>query len=437
LNLIERVQKFIQSHKMFTKRDRILLSFSGGPDSTFLAIALRELGYNITLFYLNHMLREDSHLEEKHVDNFSKTFKIPLIKKSFDVKAFVEKTGMGIEEGARKIRKKLLMKEYKNGFTAIATGHTLDDNIENFLIRLFRGSGFGLKSMKPVDKPFVRPLLGLRRSEIISFLEQRDIDYYTDPTNMKLDFLRNKIRHILIPEIEEISPIGLSGIVRSIENLQDIEDALNQLISIRGLKIYPTHLEFNPSTFLKLPDAMRFIFLRKLLEMSGRELEIRRNQIKSFPGRVEMKSHVVSITEKWGVVLKKIKTDPVLIEKPGAYRFGDFEFTIGIKNLKKHIDFSRKMEYFDMDDVHFPLGVRTRKRGERLIPFGRRRDRKLKDLFIDAQVPDVLRDVWPVVYDKKGILFVPMVVRAERGRIRKTTERVLMIKYRRLRINER
>lgn len=435
-NIIERFRKYLNETKLIEKNKRYILSFSGGPDSVFLSYVLNNLGFEFDLFYLNHQLRKDSVCEEEFVLEFSKRMKKAVIVKRFDVEKFCKENKLGIEEGARIVRRQKLMEVYlKGSYNGVLLAHTLDDLIENFFIRMFRGSGFGLPGMIEKDGIFIRPILNFRKSEIFEFLKKNGISYYEDPSNLDKKFLRNRIRLELIPLVEEISPTGMKGILKTIQNIEDMKITFSQVLMSIQNKKYLTHLEFDSKRFINLPETLKFLFIRNMLSSFSGEFELKKEHIKKINKKIELKNFIVEINKNYGIIQKKIKLEERKIKTPVSLIFGDFYLEFETKEkieCYKYNENNYEVNYFDYNAIKEPLIIRTRKKGDKMVKFGKTKERKIKDFFIDKKIPKILRDFWPVICDKKGIILIPFVARSENGIITEKTKNVLVIKCRRI-----
>lgn len=433
--IINRLNKYLTEKNLIEKNKRYLLAFSGGPDSVFLAYALNKIGFEFDLFYLNHQLRDDSYEEEKFNINFSKKIKKEIKIKRFNVNDFCKKNRLGIEEGARIIRRELLIDEYSLGiYDGILLAHTLDDLIENFFIRMFRGSGFGLPGMSEKDGIFIRPLIIFRKSEIINFLNRKKIPFYQDPTNLDKGFLRNRIRLEIIPLLENISPTGINGILKTIENIKDMKESFNNIMNDIKAVHYLNHIEFESDKFLKLPKSLQFLFLKNTLSLYSGELELKKEHLRKFPGKYELKNFIVEINENYGIIQKKVKLDERKIKIPESFIYGDFYLDFVIKDKAECYinNGTNNIAFFDYDFIEEPLYIRIRNKGDKMLKKGKKKEVKIKEIFIEKKVPRILRDFWPVICDKNGIIFIPFVSMSEIGKINDKTNKILVIKCRRI-----
>ena len=221
-------RKNIQDHELLRPGDTVILGFSGGKDSVTLAVLLQELqkhiSFRLVAAYFNHRLRPDAREEEKWVRTFCAARGIELETGSRDLKRFREENRLNLEHAAS-----LSRYDFFNALAGkipgarIATAHSRSDLGETFFIKLFRGSGLqGLSAIfQNKEKKIIRPLLVFSEAQILAFLERNRIRFYQDPTNRLPDFLRNRIRHQLLPEVKKIEPDVEERIFRTVLLIQD------------------------------------------------------------------------------------------------------------------------------------------------------------------------------------------------------------------------
>lgn len=221
-------------YDMLREGDKVLIALSGGADSTALAVLLNELserlGISLHAAHLNHCLRgEESDRDETHVRNFCERFGIPLTVERIDVAKAAAESGDGIEETARRIRYEFLERTADSfGCTKIATAHNLNDNAETVIMNLIRGTGLrGLAGIPPVRGRIVRPLLFCPREAIEGFLKERGIDFVTDHTNFDKKYIRNKIRHEILPLLCDINPLFIDSTAEFTKLLRSDADYLD------------------------------------------------------------------------------------------------------------------------------------------------------------------------------------------------------------------
>jgi tRNA(Ile)-lysidine synthase len=203
-NLIKNIQNFVFQNQLWKREDKIVVGVSGGPDSVCLLDILMKLknkyNFEILVAHVNYRLRgKDSEEDEKFVKGLAEKNNIPVqILK-------LKKNNKSSEEQMRNTRYRFFEKvRSENNFNSVAVAHNQDDQAETFLMRIIRGSGLaGMSSMKAKNGYIIRPLLETSRSEIIAYLDFNKLKYRTDKSNRDQKYLRNRIRHQLIPYLEE------------------------------------------------------------------------------------------------------------------------------------------------------------------------------------------------------------------------------------------
>ena len=232
--MINKVQEYIASKDLFSKDNHLLVAISGGSDSICLFFILKDLGYNIELAHCNFKLRSDeSDKDEIFVRELADKYKLKCHVRSFNTKVYAIKRKVSIQMAARDLRyrwfNKLLL---DNNLDFVITAHHQDDNVETFLINLIRGTGInGLCGMKSRNRNIIRPLLEISRQEIDSYLVQRSISYRDDSSNLDVKYLRNKIRHQLIPFLKEMNPSIQSVISDEISALDGVNNFFQQQLT--------------------------------------------------------------------------------------------------------------------------------------------------------------------------------------------------------------
>ena len=197
--MLETVKRTIAAYAMLAPGERVLVALSGGADSVALLLVLRELGYLVRAFHLNHCLRgAESDRDEEFCRTLCARLGVELAVERVDVAAAAVQQGTGVEETERRVREEWRDEGAKG--EKIATAHTADDNLETVLFHLARGAGAkGLAGIPPVRGQVVRPLLDVGRTQIEAYLAGLGQDYVTDSTNADDAYTRNRIRHTVVP----------------------------------------------------------------------------------------------------------------------------------------------------------------------------------------------------------------------------------------------
>ncbi|MBN2345115.1 MAG: tRNA lysidine(34) synthetase TilS [Candidatus Aminicenantes bacterium] len=221
-------KKNIEAHGLVQAGDTVILGFSGGKDSVTLALLLQELQahvpFRLVAAYFNHRLRPDAGAEESWVRAFCARHNIELEVGGRDLRRFRSESGLNLEHAASLSRYDFFASLSRRfAHSRVATAHSRSDLAETFFIKLFRGSGLqGLSAIyASKEKKIVRPLLVFSEAEVLAFLERNGIAYYQDPSNLQHDFLRNRIRHALMPAAREAAPDVEERIFRTVLLIQD------------------------------------------------------------------------------------------------------------------------------------------------------------------------------------------------------------------------
>ncbi len=430
-----------------TTQDRILVAVSGGPDSmALLHLFWRFNARKIGVFHLDHGFRENAPRDARFVQEYAEELNIPAQIGAYDITGFLLSSGESKQQGARKIRYQLLSNFAEaNGYHCIALGHHGDDQAETVLMRLLRGTGLhGLAGIPPRRGPFVRPLLNVYKKDILKYCHDFEVPYVVDESNFEPIYLRNKIRQELLPLLaDQYNPEIMAQLVQLADLAREDELELHsraETVAQRHLKWKGGQVLFPRGVFAELSVAMQRRILRLLLQTyRGHLLQISFDHIESWRQmlaenstfRLSLPQVWVSATAKYifvGEFINK-KWTPMELPLPGKVTAG--RFTLTAENLPKESLGPRgdNHEDFDLDALALPLQVRPRREGERMLPFGGAGSKKVKDLFIDRQIPVEQRDSWPLVCDQDDILWIPKVRRGSKGAVSRSTVRVLRLGF--------
>jgi len=449
-----RIKKTIREYNLLEKKDRILVAYSGGVDSTGLTNLLLELrgewSFELFLGHFNHKLRHTADEDEQFVRRIAKKYSLPLFVGSKDVRSYARKKKLNIEEAGRELRYDFLKKTaLKIGGAKIATGHTMTDQAETFLMRLMRGSGLrGLGGIFPlVEGKVVRPLIQVERQDIEAYLRKKGIEFHTDESNFDRRFLRNRIRLDLVPYIKKnfepeiISSLGrIASIIREEDSLLEkiAEEKAKRAISKKNNKI---SLEVKPLSSLSRAMARRVVrgFISELRgnlrEISFEDVEsvLCLKEGKEFPLR---KGHVLR-REKGQIFLKgkippKIKYE-YRWEGKGPLEIKELKLKFEGKKIKRGkslpLDFDDQTRAFlDLGKLKFPLLIRNRRKGDRYQPLGAPGQKKLKEILRAKGIPLSERERRPVFLSGDKIVWILGLPVSEKFRVEEGTSDIFEIK---------
>ncbi|MBL7072022.1 MAG: tRNA lysidine(34) synthetase TilS [Candidatus Omnitrophica bacterium] len=433
----------IKKYSLIKKGDRVLACVSGGPDSMAMLDLLsglkRSRGMGLAVAHLDHMIRgRRSKADAVFVKKASAKAGIPFYTERISVKEFAKKTGLSTEEAAREARYAFYQRAAAHtGADKIATGHNMDDQAETVLMRLIKGAGSRGLSGIPYKRALgartvIRPLLDIRRSDIEQYLKDRKIPSRNDLTNLKTAYLRNKIRHVLLPALEKEFNPGIKEVLNfTAKSLSGEFDYINNiaLAKYRSLiKKSGSSIWISIKRLSRQHIALRRLIVRHIIdEIKG---DLRKISFKHWQGVESILSGEgkPALDLPGGIKCSKSGGD-IVFSKTGRKKQGsrrlrnalwlDIPGTLEIPELGLEIESEivgrmprfkknkrrKNCEYINGDIIEAPLKLRTWKSGDRMRPLGMKDSKKLHDIFIDDKVPKAMRDRIPLVLSKKRILW--------------------------------
>lgn len=479
LEFEKKVAGFIKANGLFGSADKILLAVSGGADSTALMYAMcaikaenvpalplaGKLSGDILCAHINHQLRgPESDGDEAFVIAQADKLNLAITTKRLDVRGFAHKNKLSIETAARKLRiESLLDIAEANDCKWVATAHQKDDNAETVIQRLVRGTGFrGLGGIWPVRKfadgiGFVRPLLCVRRDEIVEYLRKRNLKWRVDRTNDDCKYRRNYIRHRLLPALQQQSN---GSIVEQLSELAQSAQKFYSLVCSSVEKIWPQltdctadNVTLDLKSFLAQPPAVKVEMIRRSLTYLGggerdlthrhyeRVLQLSRQNIS---GReIGLPDGFVVWCEYWKLIFARAKgvlkpeeqiSKSIKLEVPGRTRFALYLIEAAIFEAegrefeKFKAQKTNFVEWFDLDNVKLPLVVRSREDGDRFVPLGLREEKKVGKFLTAAKVPQQIRKKVFIVADAEKIIWVWPIRIGEQAKVASGTRKILQLR---------
>ncbi len=463
--LLEKVRGVARRHRLFEGGGGVVVAVSGGPDSVALLDVLYRLRdeFNLRLgvAHLNHRIRgKEAEEDARFVRQLAERYGLPFTYGEEDVPRLAREKGMSLEEAAREARYAFLRRALEEqGAKWVALGHNRDDVIETVLLNLVRGTGLeGLAGMSVVREGiFVRPLIECSREEVEAYLKERGLASRLDSSNLDTAYLRNRIRHRLLPLLErEFSPKVRERLFRLAEMVREEVEALNE--EVRRILFASSRIEEGrvaiPLGVLEaLPQHLRRRLIRQAyLEVRGslRDLDYAhvRAVLELLASRVGSEVHLPEVVAKRGynfLILEQAGEKEA--EKPFEYEVpvpGEVDISEAEVRLEATLLPSSALSppllppdpqtaLFDFDQLSPPLIVRSFRHGDRMRPHGLGGTKKVHDIFVDLKVPRERRLKVPLVCDSGGerILWVAGLVRSEHALVTGATKRVLILHLRR------
>ncbi|MGZ6346402.1 MAG: tRNA lysidine(34) synthetase TilS, partial [Anaerolineales bacterium] len=259
----------------------VVIGVSGGPDSLCLLDLARQIpGLKIIVAHFNHQLRPEADHEAEFVKRVAEQMHLRFVSEAADVGTYAEEQKLSLEEAARILRYQFLFKNARSeGAGAVAVGHTADDQVETILMHFLRGAGLpGLKGMAwrtflpefDPEIPLVRPILHLWRSQTEAYCREHELQPVFDPSNSDETYFRNRLRHSLIPELENYNPRFKQTLLRTAEALAGDYEAVTEAVDSAWSKVVvkeePNHIKFLASAMEVLPSGLRRNIIRRAME---------------------------------------------------------------------------------------------------------------------------------------------------------------------------
>ena len=240
-SLLKLFTDHVEKERLFDRSDKVLLAVSGGIDSVVMADLFAKAGYTFGIAHCNFQLRgKDSDSDEAFVKSLAEHYHVPIHCITFDTLAFAKSNKLSVEEAARKLRYDFFDDTIQNNdYQFVATAHHLNDSIETFFINLIRGTGIaGLHGIVPKNGKIVRPLLPFTRQEITQYASENSLQYHEDYTNNETVFLRNKIRHQVVPLLKQISPQIEQTMRQNLLNIAEAECVFRSSIAEKRQQLF-------------------------------------------------------------------------------------------------------------------------------------------------------------------------------------------------------
>jgi len=395
--VFRKLVRFVEEENLFYRDEKILVAVSGGIDSVVLLHMLLKMEVNCAIAHCNFHLRGDeSDGDFEFVKNLAKQYNLPFYSKDFDTKAYADNNKLSIEMAARELRYEWFNQilELEN-YQYIAIGHHADDVAETVLINLVRGTGIhGLTGIKPKLGKIIRPLLPFTRKELEEFAESESLNYREDSTNRETDFVRNKIRHQVIPVLEQINPAIRKTMSENVQRFKEVEQIYNDVIEENRLHLVfqrENQLLISIARLQELPSPSSHLF--EILSPYGfhhRDVRMITKSLGSISGKRFFSSTHQVLRDRKYLILSELEendsSEYLLEEKSGLIEF-PMEMEASFIDRTPSFKFPSNPEIACLDacKLKFPLKLRKWQKGDSFRPIGMKGNKKISDFFIDQK----------------------------------------------------
>ncbi len=449
--LIERVEAYILKNRLILPEETVIVGFSGGPDSLCLSHLLWCLmdkhGWKLALAHFDHHLRgADSLADARFCKEWAESKGLPFFMKAIDIGREALERSESTELAARRCRYDFFRQvQAEIGAQRVALAHHKDDQAETVLMRLIRGTGTdGLAGMRPLrEDGVIRPLLAESRKAILGYCESEKLDPRIDHTNFENLYTRNCLRLEVMPLLAaRYNPNITQALCRTAILAAEDSDCLNEIAAKKLMELgsmTPSGMVLPIQPLTALPPAILKRMIRQgVHHVSGSKENLEAEHLEQVLRLLERprtgKQTVfcrTSFRVSYGSLILSKEQEPVLPDEAeipiddGSYEV--FGGRITLRTLtpdewRPDADRGPLCIVIDRDSVLGPLKVRGRQNGDRMMPFGMKSFKKLKDLMIDQKIPRDVRDTVPVLCDGEKIVWVAGVRMDERVRVKNTSK---------------
>ncbi len=468
---MKRIEKFIQKYHMLTCGDRVIAGVSGGADSVCLFLMLLELrekiGFDLIAVHVHHGLRgEAADQDQRFVEALCEQHRIPLEIFRVNLESIAKKRKQSLEEAGRMVRREAFDSVcQKYGGNKIALAHHQNDNAETLLWNLSRGTGLdGLGGIRPVNGKFIRPLLCMNRKEIEEYLAKRKQSYCIDETNAGTDYTRNKLRHLVLPILEEqVNSAAVRHMNETMEQIWELKEYMQEQVEAAYQECVQEHFEkacwiqIQQKSFETFPELIKKMVIRKGMEQVGgkkrdlshKHVDVMMELMNKQVGRtLDLPYEMHAKRNYEGIRLEKQRTYSFGEEKkaeimqecmselniPGETILADRNLKLRCKILEKPKNLSIKdipqkiyTKWFDYGIIKSSLYIRTRQAGDTIVIDEKGHQKKLKNWFVDEKIPKEVRDSQLLLAENNEILWVLGHRMSQAYQVKQSTKWILQI----------
>jgi tRNA(Ile)-lysidine synthase len=435
--MLQKFKKHINVNFPFLKDKKLLIAISGGLDSVVLTTLCNQLDFDISLAHCNFNLRgKESDLDEKFVVKLSQKSSNQIFTIKFNTKKHAKDNKLSTQIAARELRYnwfKKLIETHK--FDFVLTAHHADDNLETFLINLTRGTGLdGFTGIPKVNGNIARPLLAFSREEIAAFAKKNDIAWREDASNASTKYIRNKIRHQVIPSLKEINPNLLNTFAKTSTNLQESKQIIEDRIADVSKDCIQTKngiITIDIHKINKLSNSKAYLY-HLLNCYNFTEWKDVYNLLSAQSGKqVFSKTHRL-LKNRDFLLLSKTNETKEATEESFFIKENEQEILNPIhlifESVQQISTENKQTIYIDKDLLKYPLIVRKRENGDYFYPLGMQGKKKLSKYFKDEKFSLLEKEnTWLLCNSDNEVIWVINYRQDKRISINKSSKNLLKV----------
>lgn len=435
--MLEKFQNHITKNFPFLNEKKLLLATSGGIDSMVMVDLFKKLSFEIAIAHCNFQLRGiESFGDQNFVKDYASNNEIIVYITQFDTKAFAKDYKLSTQVAARELRYNWFheLLETEN-YDYILTAHHSDDNLETFLINLVRGTGLeGLTGIPSINEKIIRPLLYFSRQEIENYAKLNNLNWREDSTNASDKYLRNKIRHHLIPELKELNPDFPSSFKKSQKYLQEakamVEDAAIMVYQ-QVAKEEDDEIHFDLNQLLKLSNYKSYLY-QWLNEFGFSAWEDIYDLVESQSGKQVFSNEFRLLKNRSFLILSPINAIEEITEYFINKDQNEVKIPINISfcNIDDISVTGNETIFVDDNKLEYPLVLRRWKTGDIFQPIGMGgKSKKVSKFFKDEKLSLIEKEKSWILLSGNQIIWIVGIRQDERFKIEKTTKNILKIHF--------
>ena len=436
--MLQKFKQHLHQNFPFLEDSKLLIAISGGIDSVVLAHLCSQLNLNFSLCHCNFNLRgQESDDDEAFVTSLAKSLKTLVYTTSFETEKYATKNKVSIQVAARDLRYTWFYKLLDaNQYDYVLTAHNTNDNLETFIINLTRGSGLeGFTGIPPVNQKSVRPLLAFSRDDITLFAIKNGIVWREDRSNASIKYVRNKVRHKVIPILKELNPHVLESFQNTIEYLNESQSIINDAVKNITANVVSYEndvLKISCKEIDKLSNKKAYLY--QLLQGYGftawNDIV---DLISAQPGKQIFSNTHRLLKDRNFLILTTINKSqsikgPILIDQKVSKITNPIKLTI--QNTDDYTSKNKEQIIIDKDLVNYPLSLKKWHHGDAMYPTGMKGSKKISQLFKDNKLSLLDKEkIWILADAKDHIIWVIGLRQDRRYLANKTSKNRLKISY--------
>jgi tRNA(Ile)-lysidine synthase len=433
--MLSDLKNHISSVFPFLEKTKLFLAVSGGLDSMVLLHLFQQLPYDIAVLHCNFQLRGlESFGDQNFIQNYCNENNIPVFVTQFDTEAFAKDYKLSTQVAARELRYSWFYELLESeNFDYILTAHHADDNLETFIINLSRGTGLeGLIGIPEQNDKIIRPLLPFSREEILKYAQENNIEWREDSSNASNKYLRNKIRHDLVPILKEINPDFLMAFQKTQSYLQEskemVEDA-SIIIYQQVAKQVDDEIHFDLNQLKKLPNYKSYLYqwLKEFGFLAWNDIY---DLVDGQSGKQVFSAEFRLLKNRTALILKPFSD----VSQNEEYEISEsdtevnFPLKLSLCNVSHITINSNKAIFVDAEKIRFPLILRKWNEGDVFHPFGMNgKSKKVSKLFKDEKLSLIEKEKTWILCSDNQIVWVVGIRQDERFKTENNTNRILKI----------